>query len=615
VGEARGRYSLEHRLGRGAMGEVWLGRHLDTDALAAVKLVRQGARAQARQFFGKEGRTIALLNHPHIVPLFEIGADYLVTAYADGGDLQRRLHTPLPAAEAVRLTLQVAAALEHAHARGVVHRDVKPGNILLDRRGNAFLGDFGLAVIAGEGSESAAGTPQYMAPEQHGGVATPASDQYALGRTLMEMLVGERVPVDRFAALAMVPPSVPSDLRAILDRATAASAEERFADVRELAAALVAVDVSGLGAPERLAREVRVAAPFHWCSGAERKDAIAVDIVRADYRLSDLEARGLLDREACARFRARTGQSDVAFTLYGREGRIGSLTSSSALARATELVVLLHGWACDREVWSTIAAGVCRDAAQTIVLCPDVLGFGGSPYAGTPDGQTVPPGMARATLAWLELLGLRELPTVLVGHSMAGMHLLGARDDELGPRTTRVVISPALTLLSRPYRLWLWLLTSCVWLMWLLPPLRGLIAKMAVGQLRMLDEATEEQRDQMTRALFSMPITTLLKVTLGSTWMRIPDPGQLRGCVMMIGGGDPVATPAMAKMAMRRLQLSPAQLRWLATGGHYPHIPSAAHPEHTARNAAQIVALIDDMLVAAQDGSVSSTKVASTVGS
>src|SRR5581483_8854771 len=198
---------------------------------------------------------------------------------------------------------------------------------------------------------------------------------------------------------------------------------------------------------------------------------------------------------------------------------------------------LLHGWACDREVWSAIAAGVCRDAAQTIVLCPDVLGFGESPYAGRPSGDaTVPPGLARATSDWLELLGLRELPTVLVGHSMAGMHLLAARDEELGPRTMRVVISPALTLLQRSYRAFLWFLTAFVWLIWLLPPLRRLIAKMAIGQLRMLDDAGDDQRAKMTNALLSMPLTTLLKVTLGCTWMRLPQPAELRGCVMMNGG-------------------------------------------------------------------------------
>jgi hypothetical protein len=195
---------------------------------------------------------------------------------------------------------------------------------------------------------------------------------------------------------------------------------------------------------------------------------------------------------------------------------------------------------------------------------------------------------------------------------MAGMHLLGARDEELGPRTTRVVISPALTLLNRGYRLWLWLLTATIWLIWLLPFMRGLIARMAVGQLRMLDEATDEQRGKMTQAILSMPITTLLKITLGCTWMHVPKAAQLRNCVIMIGGGDPVATPKMAKLATRRLQLTTPQMRWLATGGHYPHLPSAAHPEHTARNAAQIVALIDDMVVAARDGSVSSTAMAST---
>src|SRR5688572_59650 len=185
-----GDYRLERRLGRGAMGEVWLGRHARTGALAAVKLIRGGPQARERvaRFFARERRAIARLSHPHIVALFDVGPDFIVTAYIDGSDLARRLETPIDPARAVEIALQIASALSHAHENRIVHRDVKPSNILLDCRGNAFLADFGLATLLDDGDGDAAGeragTPHYMAPEQtRGEPAGPASDQYALART------------------------------------------------------------------------------------------------------------------------------------------------------------------------------------------------------------------------------------------------------------------------------------------------------------------------------------------------------------------------------------------------------------------------------------------------
>src|SRR6476646_3388377 len=111
------------------MGEVWLGRYLDTGGLAAVKLLRETKRDRdhVRHYFAREGRAVRRLSHPHIVPLYDFDADYIVSAYIDGGPLARRLREPMPATDAIRIATQIAAALAHAHTRGVIHRDVKPG--------------------------------------------------------------------------------------------------------------------------------------------------------------------------------------------------------------------------------------------------------------------------------------------------------------------------------------------------------------------------------------------------------------------------------------------------------------------------------------------------------
>src|SRR5277367_5986257 len=175
-----GDYELLRRIGSGAMGEVWLAKHRVTGGVSAVKLLHPAvaSRERAQRFFARERRAIARLAHPHIVALHGMGDGFIATAYIDGADLSRRMQTPIEPRVAVRFALQIASALEHAHVRGIVHRDVKPSNILVDRRGNAYLTDFGLAALMDDdAAQERAGTPAFMPPEQARGYAEPASER------------------------------------------------------------------------------------------------------------------------------------------------------------------------------------------------------------------------------------------------------------------------------------------------------------------------------------------------------------------------------------------------------------------------------------------------------
>ncbi len=200
-------YRLVRRLGKGGFGEVWLGEHGLNEGRAAIKRLRR-PRPNARRMLRHEGQILARLDHPHIVPIFEVGADYLVTGFVDGISLAQRLGAPVPLDEVLRIACEVGDALQYAHDRDVIHCDVKPSNVLLDDRGTSYLADFGLArYFADRDATRVSGTPLYMAPEQRVGIATPAVDQYALARTVTEMLLATPPPADIDEAnAALMPP-------------------------------------------------------------------------------------------------------------------------------------------------------------------------------------------------------------------------------------------------------------------------------------------------------------------------------------------------------------------------------------------------------------------------
>ncbi len=209
IGQSIGRYQILERLGEGGMATVYRARDTRLEREVAVKLIRRSAfpaemldRILAR--FEREAKSLARLTHPGIVRVYDCGehdgAPYLVLELCGGGDLRQRLQgKPIDWREAIQLILPIARALRFSHQQGVIHRDVKPSNIIFNSSGEPMLSDFGIAKILEyddaatlTGTGVGIGTPGYMAPEQWMGETSPQSDQYGLGVVLYELLTGRK---------------------------------------------------------------------------------------------------------------------------------------------------------------------------------------------------------------------------------------------------------------------------------------------------------------------------------------------------------------------------------------------------------------------------------------
>src|SRR5579859_5469212 len=260
LGQQLGSYRLITHLGRGGFADVYLGQHLRLGTQAALKILNTHIPQEDTQSFQQEAQTIAGLMHPHIVRVLDFdvqqGVPFLVMDYASSGSL-RRLHPKgqvLPLTTIVSYVRQIADALQCAHDRKLIHRDVKPENMLVGRQQEVLLSDFGIATIAHNTSsqsvEAMAGTVPYMAPEQVEGKPRVASDQYALAITVYEWLCGER-PFNGTAteiamqhALTPPPPlhkklpTLPPGVEEAVMKALAKDPKERFANVQAFATAL-----------------------------------------------------------------------------------------------------------------------------------------------------------------------------------------------------------------------------------------------------------------------------------------------------------------------------------------------------------------------------------------
>jgi Protein kinase domain/Alpha/beta hydrolase family len=609
ITERVGGYALVRRIGSGGMGEVWLGQHVVSGTLGAVKRVSPLVAGPVEEFFRREGRAIARLAHPHIVPVVEVGDDFVITAFVDGQNLQRRLQTPIDPADAVRIVRQIASALAHAHDRGVVHRDVKPSNILLDHNGTAYLADFGVATFTDEDiRHRVAGTPRFMAPEQRrGDQIGPAVDQYALGRTLLEMLAGGAVPRDPVAALAELPPGLPGPLAAAVARATAPAAADRFPSIAAFGDAVGEIDLGAYEPVVRLAPEVRARSPFAWVAGALRVETIAADIARADYRLGDLARCGLLDAGEIDALLDERGLADLGFTVWASTARLGPLTDPGLLARAAEVAMLLHGWSNTREVWRLVAPAVCRDNAQAVVITPDLHGFGETPFAGVPAPDQVELGaMARTAFRLRRVLGLADVPLALVGHSMAATSLLTLADADLGAHVSRVLVNPVLVSHDPRIRRRLRGFARASRTIGRIGPVRRAIVRLAAARDPNLVPLIADAREAFVAEALRMPGGVFARV-LSAFAAAPPRLGRQRRLAVFACLDDDWVDQDALDRAAADLGIEPAQIHRAATGGHNPHVELAEHPEWTARNIDQIVRLIDAMLITAREMTLTST--------
>jgi serine/threonine protein kinase len=263
VGKGIGRYRLVDKIGGGGMSTVHRGFDAALNRYAAIKVMSEqmGQHDELCQRFRQEVQVISRLKHPHILPIYDYGLDgsqlFLAMRYVESGTLGARLaHGPLEMADVIHVMRQIGAALAYAHRKGVVHRDIKPNNVLIDARGDCFLCDFGLAKTTEASIRLTAtgvglGTPAYMSPEQGKGERVDArSDIYSLGAMLYEIVTGHLPYSDRSPVLVMlkhirdpVPhpidlnPQLPQELDALIVKALAKRPEDRFQTVDEMLSA------------------------------------------------------------------------------------------------------------------------------------------------------------------------------------------------------------------------------------------------------------------------------------------------------------------------------------------------------------------------------------------
>jgi serine/threonine protein kinase/ligand-binding sensor domain-containing protein len=264
IGMRLGAYQIVEQIGQGGMATVFQAYQPSIDRYVAIKIL-PSRFTEDESFVGRftqEARTLARLEHPHILPVYDYGEQegitYLVMRYVEAGTLKDLAREgPLELEEAGRILGQVGAALDYAHSQDVVHRDIKPSNVLIDRRGNTFLTDFGIAKLVAETAQFTAsgaiiGTPAYMSPEQ--GMGKPVDyrcDIYSLGVVLYELVTGQ-VPFEAETPLAVllqhvndplppprqIEPDLPAAVERVILKAMAKAPDDRFQSAQEMTDAL-----------------------------------------------------------------------------------------------------------------------------------------------------------------------------------------------------------------------------------------------------------------------------------------------------------------------------------------------------------------------------------------
>jgi serine/threonine-protein kinase len=407
-------YRLERELGAGGMATVYLAHDIKHERDVAIKVLRADvAQSLGAERFLREIRMAARLSHPHILPLFDSGQVedtlYYVMPVVRGESLRDRLDRErmLPVEDAVRIAAEVAGALEHAHRSGVVHRDIKPDNILL-QDGHALVADFGIGKALGTVDPATAtqtgmsvGTPAYMSPEQASGEAVDGrSDLYSLGCVLYEMLVGEQpftgatvqaVIAKRFvqtpADVAGLREGISRTVANAVQKALARAPMDRYATAALFVTALQEVD-SVTAKPAPPAQSLAVMAFVNRSGDADNQffsDGLSEDLINA---LTALPGLHVASRTSAFRFRGSEldireigDQLNVACVLEGSVRRAGSKLRVTAQLVSVETGFQLWSERYDREMADVFEIQDEIVASIVSALMPTLLAGGVVPPA------------------------------------------------------------------------------------------------------------------------------------------------------------------------------------------------------------------------------------------
>jgi eukaryotic-like serine/threonine-protein kinase len=345
IGKMLGPYEIVSSIGSGGMGQVYRAKDTRLGRSVAIKILNK----EHMQRFEREARAIAALNYPHICQLYDIGSDYLVMEYVDGTAIKG----PLSVEEAVRLAIQIAGALDEAHKRGILHRDLKPGNIMVTSGGSTKLLDFGLAKLsAGSESETAStmdgtvmGTPAYMSPEQAQGMPVDArSDIFSYGAVLYEIISGARAfegtsTVEVLSAVLRDEPkplqTLPQ-LERIVMRCLAKQPAQRYQTIAEVKAELEQISVKSAEQQPSIA-----VLPFVNMSGDKEQeyfsDGLAEEIINA---LAQIPGLKVIARTSAFAFRGKEQDiTKIAEALRVRTILEGSVRKSGNRIRITAQLI------------------------------------------------------------------------------------------------------------------------------------------------------------------------------------------------------------------------------------------------------------------------------------
>jgi len=423
TGQTLSHYRVLDKLGEGGMGEVYRAHDEQLDRDVALKVLPAGLLADeaSRKRFRKEALALAKLNHPNIATIFEFGSqegvDFLVMELIPGVPLDERLgYGPFAQPEAIQLGIQLAEGLSAAHAQGVIHRDLKPGNLFVTPDGRVKILDFGLSKRVGpkqadeltrtrpQGSDTVSGTVPYMAPEQLRGESKDLrSDIYSAGAVLYQMVTGQRpfpqeAEVDLIAAILLLAPPVPrsldssisADLESVILKALEKDAAQRYQSARELRAALEGLSASAV--PESAAPSPAEPVPAAVSvSAAARANAWKMTAVAAMALLTGtamavggyfyLRPRPKLtekDTIVLAGFANSTG--DAVFDGTLRQGLAVQLEQSPFLSLVSDpqiqQTLRLMGQAPDARLTPELAADLCRRVGSAAVLDGSIAQIG-----------------------------------------------------------------------------------------------------------------------------------------------------------------------------------------------------------------------------------------------